>query len=214
MVRIFGLARRRALAGIVLWIGVAALTAPSTLAASDKDYTKQPGYVDFDAILGDMESSVEVYLKGSLLVLAREAVKDEDPELSGILSKIEYVKVQVFPAHGASLERLSDKARDMAAQLEKKGWEMAVRVREEDEQIHVYLLPGKKDDIRGLVVMVVGDDDEAAFVNIVGDINPAEIARIGRAFHIDSMDVPIKVEVKGDAEVIVDDGKKEHKHTD
>jgi hypothetical protein len=189
-----------------VWIGIAALATLPAQAASGKDYTKQPGYVDFDPILGDMESSVEVYLKGSLLVLAREAVKDEDPELSNVLSKIEYVKVQIFPVHGASMEQLMDKVHDVATQLEKKGWEIAVRVREKDEQVHVYLLPGDDEDIRGLVVMVVGDDDEAAFINIVGNINPAEIGRIGRTFHIDSMDIPFKVEVKGDAQVIVDDG--------
>lgn len=208
MARIPNSARRRALAGIIVWIGIAALTPLPIRAGSEKDYTKQPGYVDFDPILGDMESSVEVYLKGSLLVLAREVVKDEDPELSDVLSKIEYVKVQIFPAHGASMEQLMDKARDVATQLERKGWEIAVRVREKDEQVHVYLLPGDKEDIRGLVVMVIGDDDEAAFINIVGNINPAEIGRIGRTFHIDSMDIPLKVEVKGDAQVIVDDGEK------
>ena len=205
MVRFRGSARRGVLAGIIIWIGIAALATLPAQAASEKDYTKQPGYVDFDPILGDMESSVEVYLKGSLLVLAREAVKDEDPELSNVLSKIEYVKVQIFPLRGASMEKLMDKAHDVATQLEKKGWEIAVRVREKDEQVHIYLLPGDKEDIRGLVVMVVGDDDEAVFINIVGNINPAEIGRIGRTFHIDSMDIPVQVEVKGDAQVIVDD---------
>jgi hypothetical protein len=85
-------------------------------------------------------------------------------------------------------------------------------VREEGEVVHVYLLPGKKDVIHGLVVMVVEEDDEAAFINIVGDINPVEIARIGRAFHIDSMDVPIKVEVEGSAKVTVDEAAKADEH--
>jgi hypothetical protein len=181
-----------------------ALIAPSPArAGSDEDYKNLPGYVDFAPMLGDMEPTVEVYLKGSLLVLAREAAKGEDPELGELLSKIDYVHVQVFPAKDFSSKELKEKTGQLAKQLDKKGWELTVRVREDEEQVHVYLLPGKKDDIAGLVVMVVEEDDEAVFVNIVGNINPTEIGRIGRTLHIDSIDKAIKVEVEGDAKVTV-----------
>jgi hypothetical protein len=60
----------------------------------------------------------------------------------------------------------------------------------------------------------VEDGDEAVFINIVGDISPAEIGRIGRTFHLDSMDIPMKVEVEGDAKVTIDEGAKKHKSTD
>jgi len=73
-----------------------ALAPVAATAESEETYKRSPGYVDFDPILGDMESSVEVFLKGSLLVIAREAVRDEDPELGDLLSKISYVRVQVF----------------------------------------------------------------------------------------------------------------------
>ncbi len=139
--------RGAVIAGIVLCMGVAVLSAVPTHAASQKDYTRQPGYFDFEPILGDVESNVDILLKGSLLVRARE-----------------------------------------------KG-----------EVTQVYWFPGGKDDIRGLVVMAVGDDDEAAFINIVGSIRPAEIGRIVRVIHIDSMDDPVQVEVESDAQVIVDD---------
>ena len=203
--------RGRALAGILLSICLALTIPPPAQAGSNEDYTKLPGYVDFGPALGDMEASVEVYLKGSLLVLAREAVKDEDPELGELLSRIDYVHVQVFPMEGLSTKKLMEKTGLVAKQLEKKGWELTVRVREDEEQVHVYFLPGKKDDIAGLVVMAVDEDDEAVFVNVVGNINPAEIGRIGRTFHIDSMDVPIEVEVKGDAKVTVKEGEKTKK---
>ena len=191
-----------------------ALAPVAATAESEETYKRSPGYVDFDPILGDMESSVEVFLKGSLLVIAREAVRDEDPELGDLLSKISYVRVQVFPVEETTASVLKDKTREVAKQLEKKGWEMTVRVREEGEQVLIYLLPGKKDEIQGLVVMVVEDDEDAVFINVVGDISPAEIGRIGRAFHLNSMDIPVKIGVEGDAEVTIDEGAKEHKSTD
>jgi len=202
--------RKWILAGATLALLVA-LAPVAANAGSGEDYTKSPGYVDFEPILGDMESSIEVFLKGSLLVIAREAVRDEDPELGDLLSKIEYVRVQVFPIRETNASVLKEKTRAVAKQLEKKGWEMTIRVREEGEQVHVYLLPGKKDEIQGVVVMAVEDGDEAVFINIVGDISPAEIGRIGRAFHLDSMDIPMKVEVEGDAKVTIDEGEKNEK---
>jgi len=54
--------------------------------------------------------------------------------------------------------------------------------------------------------MAIEEDEEAVFVNIVGDIKPAEIARIGRALHIHSMDAPLEVQVEGDAKVTVKEG--------
>lgn len=198
-------------AAIALAIGVAALAAPADRAGSDKDYTKHPGYFDFKPIVGDMESSVDILLKGSLLVIAREAVADDDPELGNALSKIAYVRIQVFSAKGSSREQLTERAQQAARELGRKGWELAVRAREEGEEVQVYWLPGEKDAIWGLVVTAIEEDDEAAFINIVGEMNPVEIGRISRALHMDSLDIPMKVEVKGDAEVIVDDNKGEDK---
>ncbi len=214
MSRFFGSARGRVFAGIVLSICVALVTPLPLHADSDEEYTKLPGYVDFGLALDDMEATVEVYLKGSLLLLAREAVKDDDPELGDLLSKIDYIHVQVFPMDGASPEKLMDKTRDVAKQLEKKGWELTVRVHDDGEEVQVYTLAGKKDDIAGLVVMAVDENDEAVFVNVVGNISPAEIGRIGRTFHLDSMDVPIEVQVEGDAKVTVKQGEKKHASDD
>jgi hypothetical protein len=52
-----------------------------------------------------------------------------------------------------------------------------------------------KDRIAGLVVMAVEPGDEAAFVNIVGDIDPAQIGRLGRKFDIEPLD-SIRIEIK------------------
>jgi len=206
MVRSLHAVRRGVLVLAALWLGAAIVDALPAHASPEKNFAKEPGYFDLQSIVGETESSVDILMKGPLLVLAREAVKDSDPELSNVLSRIDYVRVQVFSSHRTSMEQLMEKARGAAARLEEKGWEMAVRVREEGEEAHVYLLPGKSNDIRGLVVMALDDDDdEAVFINIVGDIRPADIVKIGRTLHLDSLDVPVHVEVDGDARIIVDE---------
>ncbi|UCH85556.1 MAG: DUF4252 domain-containing protein [Candidatus Latescibacterota bacterium] len=171
---------------------VTAIIAPGSAAAADKtDYTKMPGFVDFGAmdVFGEQEATVEVFLKGSLLAMAREAVGDDDPQLKHMLANIQYIHVQVFDLDDVDSKQVMEKTKQVAKQLDQKGWEMAVRVREDDEHVYVYLMPGENNNLAGLVVMAVEDDDEAAFVNIVGNIDPENIGKLGRTFHMDSIDI-------------------------
>ena len=58
----------------------------ATVAAKDKrtqqeDYTKHPGYVDFNTldVFSDEDAKVEVYLKQPMLKLLSDFAKHEDP---------------------------------------------------------------------------------------------------------------------------------------
>ncbi|UCG53042.1 MAG: DUF4252 domain-containing protein [Candidatus Latescibacterota bacterium] len=199
---------------LALTLGIGLLIPSAAPAAPEKDYTKMRGYVDFESmkIFGDMEATVEVYLKGALLAIAREAVGEEDPELRDLLSKIELIRVQVFELEDRFSDQVIEKTKALAKQLDKKGWEIAVRVRERDEHVYVYLLPGKNDDIDGMVVMAIEDDDEAVFVNIVGKIDPTQLGRIGRfCIGSDSIDIPMEIQIDDDEEDDDDEGKKAEK---
>lgn len=168
-----------------------AMQAAIAHAGPDDEYKKMPGYVDFDAMnaFGDREATVEVFLRGALLKMAIEACRFEEPELANALEGVRLVRVHVFDIEGEDEKQLRDSTSKVAKDLEKKGWEIAVRVREDDEQVYIYALPGKgEESIDGLVVMVVEDDDEAIFINIVGSINPEDIGRLGRTFDIDALD--------------------------
>ncbi len=175
----------------VLSLVVLALVAPGAAAVPKKDdYKRAPGYVDFEAMntFGDLESTVEVFIKGPLLRMAVEAVREEEPELAKMLSGLKLIRVHVFEIDHRMGKDLIEKSEKLSKALEDKGWEMAVRVREEDEDVHIYMLPGKGDNIDGLVVMVVTDDDEAVFINVVGTIDPVQIGRIGHSFRIDALE--------------------------
>ncbi len=161
-------------------------------ASARDDYKKHPGYVDFEVmgIFGEVESTVEVFLKGPLLDLVAKSMIDEEPELSETISRLEYIHVQTFPLDDIDISRVEKKVEQVAKRLEKSGWEIVVRVRdrEDDEHVYVYLLPRNDQTISGLVVMVIEDDENAVFVNIVGDINLKQIGRLGRKFDIDELD--------------------------
>ncbi len=177
-------------------LGALLVLVPVAGVRAQEDYKKLPGYVDFSAmgIFGEEESTVEVFLKGPLLRLVSEATKDEDSELADMLSRLRLIRVQVFPLRRQKAALVAKKAAEMARQLEKKGWEMVVRVRDRDEQVYVYL-KSVKDRIAGLAVMSVEPGNEAAFINIVGDIDPAQIGRLGRKFDIQPLD-SIRIDFK------------------
>ena len=65
--------------------------------------------------------------------------------------------------------------------------EKIVRVKERDGLVNIYLKFDKKDRIAGLVVMAVEDDDEAVFINIVGELDWKQISKLGKKFDIDEL---------------------------
>lgn len=161
-----------------------------------EDLEKLPGYVDFNSmgLFGEEEATIEVFLKGSLLNLIAEVTKLEDPELAELLSKLKVIRVQTFSLRDQKIDEVKQKMAEMARQLEKKDWEMVVRVREKDENVYVYIKSENK-KTAGLVIMSIEPHEEAVFVNIVGEIDPAQLGRIGRKFNFDTLD-SIRIEKK------------------
>ncbi|NIM18843.1 MAG: DUF4252 domain-containing protein [Candidatus Latescibacteria bacterium] len=172
-------------------LGMILVMAFSATSMAEEDYKKHPGYVDFETmgIFGKVESTVEVFLKGPLLSLVSAATEEEDPELSDAISKLKYIHIQAFPLEDVDVSKVAGKIKDVAKQLEQKGWETVVRMRDDEENVHVYLLPTKSgEEINGLVVMVIEEDNEAVFINIVGEIDPKQIGRLGRKFDIKTLE--------------------------
>jgi hypothetical protein len=168
-----------------------AVTASAALAQeADRKIRSMPGYVDFQAmeVFKGQEAKIEVYLKEPMLKLVNKFIKEEDPELYDVLSKLKLVRVQVFDVDSKMRKQYSNVAESTTKQLDDKGWERIVRVRDEEENVDVYLRPSENyESILGIVVMVSGYE-EAVFVNIVGEINPEDVSRLGEHFDIDELD--------------------------
>jgi hypothetical protein len=163
---------------------VAAMTAVLVLPARGQ-VESEPGYID----LGDLESimqtetTLEVNVKGALLRMVTEAARIEDEALADMLSKLRGVFVR-----GYSVDYLPSEARDRVASvsgnLEADGWERVVRVRENDEYVEMLML-SDGERIEGMVVFVMETgENSTVFVNIVGEIEPEDISRVGRRFRI------------------------------
>jgi hypothetical protein len=158
-------------------------------AGDGEDVTKEPGYVDFGtlAIFGHKEADVEVLLEQTLL----KAVGDMsgDPELKAMLAKLKQIRVQSFAIEPDKLEAIEKKTADVARKLESQGWSPMVKVVKPrlGERTYVYMkMSGSL--IQGMTVMNVDPEDDASFVNIVGEIDPEQIGKLSQKFHLSGMD--------------------------
>jgi hypothetical protein len=184
----------------------AALLAAASLAGAADDKAAgnkeaalraQPGYVDFSMLdkLGE-EAKVEVNLRDPMLGLVGKFISEEDPELRDLISNLKLVRVRVYRITPETIERLFAVGSETATRLDKEGWERIVRVRDEGEHVDVYFKPSSNAEwIDGVLVIALGDDDEAAFVNIVGTIRPEDVSRIGDHLEIEGMN-RVRVEQK------------------
>ncbi len=173
----------------ILLCTVVVLAVAGTAQAQD-DLKNDPGYVDLDAIENwfDREPSIIVNVKGALLDLVAEASRYEDPDLADLLRKLKSVQVRGYNMRWADFDEVQERTQALAKRLDAQGWDTVVRVREDDEDVNIHV---RVDDgaIAGMLVMVLSpDDDETIFVNIVGEIDPEQIGRLGRKFDIEPLD--------------------------
>ena len=157
-----------------------------TLFAQSTDVTNEPGYVDFGD-LTKFESSTgvtEVYLDEDLLSTLAEISTDEDPNAMEILEGLKLVKANVFEVSDNNKSEIEAKVSSIDSKLMSSNWKRIVKTRSEDEMTNVYIKQDNNKKIVGLVVASVEGDGEAAFVNIVGNIELAKLGKLGKQFNI------------------------------
>jgi len=142
-----------------------------------------PGFVDF----GDLSSlygepKIIINLGGTMLNFVGMMSSSESPETADLISKLKGIRVMMYDT-----EENSDVAKNQFAKvkstLKSSGWEPIVQVNEDDEQVMIYMkMDG--DNMEGLTVMVV-DDEEAVFVNVIGQLNPEELGKVMETLDVD-----------------------------
>ena len=151
--------------------------------AQEDELKDLAGYVDFgDLSITYGEPKITINLGGTMLNFVGMMSSSESPETSEMISKLKGIRVQIY-----TLDENTDAARDQfgktKSSLKSSGWEPIVQVNEDDEQVLVYMkmIEGH---MEGMTVMVV-DEEEAVFVNIIGQLNPAELGKVMDSFDVD-----------------------------
>ena len=151
------------------------------------DITQERGYVDFanlNSVYG--EPKVMVNLNKTMLGFISK-INMSDPEASELISKLKGVHVQIY-----NITENDQPALDLIAKISKdiktKDWLPIVSVNEKDEKVRIFTKI--TDDVMdGLVVMIINNSDsrearEAVFINIVGEIDPAQINKVTESLNI------------------------------
>jgi hypothetical protein len=143
---------------------------------------------NLDKLSAKAEESIEVTLDGSLLKMAARFLSDkDDPDVAKVkrlLAKLEgvYVRSYQFSEDGDYSRADVESVR---SQLQAPAWGriVGVRSRREGGDVDVFLkVPGN--GTLGGAVIIVAEPRQLTFVNVVGTIDPDEVANLGGQFHI------------------------------
>ncbi len=145
-----------------------------------------PGFVDFSALddLFGVDPVIEANIHGAILRLVAEASELDDPELADLLRRVRGVYVRVFDLDGLDLDTVTSYKDDVSRILVEDGWDTVIAVKKRNEEVNMYVRL-VDEEIAGIVVMSINHyDEETTFLNIVGDIDPEQLGRIGRKFGV------------------------------
>lgn len=170
------------------WLAVALMSAGIVVAGE----ARGPGWVDsepFLSLAGEDNLEAEVSVGPALMRLIGAGFTSEDPELASTIKGLERIYAAVVTVDdpgrrdaGRSL------VRDTEKRLQGNGWERIARVRDEDADIVVLILP-RGEQVNGLVVMIMDKSDgNLVFVNIAGSIDLAMLEKLSEEMDIPGME--------------------------
>jgi hypothetical protein len=165
-----------------------------------------PGYANYD-LPGWTEADrvMTISFGPAVMRMARWANDaDEDPEVEALLRQVRAVRVAIYELEDDS-SKLQQRLAESSEHLQKQGWDVLVKIHEEDEQT---LVMSKIVDqvMTGMVVLVV-DEEEMVFVNLMGNIDPAQLGDILHSLDNDTeadldIDIPEDLETTSGKQTI------------
>lgn len=152
--------------------------------------SSEPGFLDLDelGLAVPAESKLKVSLYSPVLRILAEATKGDEHGFSDLVSKLKAIRANIWQVGPDRAEALRKGMTDLARRLDRQGWETAVELRTGTGELSLILLrTGADQKILGLAVFFVDPSGEAGAINIVGNVTPEEIGRLGRSLDLDPL---------------------------
>jgi len=149
-----------------------------------------PGFVDFSdlGVEAPGEPTLRVNLHGPLLRMVAEVTRGEEPGFAELIDKLQGVFAQIYEVPEGRREGLERQARQTALALERRGWQTVVEVHDPGGDTSYLQVRTDGERILGLAVMFIEPGGSTGFINVVGNITPEEVGRIGRTFDIEALE--------------------------
>lgn len=160
-------------------------------AQDDEALERHSGYVDLEPVraLDPSGASLEIQLRPSVLRFLADSTKESDSAFGRLLSMIHGIHVLGYEISGSRREQFLEAGEALTQRLKRQGWTVFFQIESEEEEVHIYVKSGKdRDTIDGVFVLVAEPGDSITLINIVGQLDPTEIGRLGRSLNIDSLE--------------------------
>jgi hypothetical protein len=131
------------------------------------------GYADIESpYWWQADSEINLSLGPLAIGTARWVIDtDEDPEIDALLDDVDGVRISVYNVEKNS-ELFKDNFIETQANLRADGWQHVVRMNDDESTDYsLMFIKSSGEVIDGLVVLSLSDN-EAVFVNIIGNIHP------------------------------------------
>ncbi len=167
---------------ILIALACAFLALPAV--AQEEALKDLPGFVDFgemNSVYG--EPKVNISIGGAMLGFVAAMARNSNPEAAAIFSKLKGVRVSVYNIEDVGAEAALAQVNHVKGTLQGLNWSPVVQVNEDGEQIQIFM---KFDGeiMNGLTLMVV-DEEEAVFINVIGELDPNKLSALMKKFDID-----------------------------
>jgi len=130
---------------------------------------------------------VEVHIRGNLIAMAARLAEKAEPEVAQLIRGLQLIRVNVISLDDSNRAEMQQRVKTIRADLDARGWERIVTVRNPTDDVGVYLKMRGDEAIEGIVVTIIDGAREAVLVNIVGNLKPEKLAMIGERFHIEHL---------------------------
>ncbi|MBK8474827.1 MAG: DUF4252 domain-containing protein [Opitutaceae bacterium] len=152
-------------------------------------FAADSGEIDFGTLLAGAvgTKTVEINLPEPLLAFAATIAKCQDADAAALIKELKHIRVNVLGMDDKNRADISARVQKIRTELAAKGWLRAVNVQDNGDDVAVLIKIGNGSIIEGLAVTVLSKNNEAVFVNIVGNIDPVRIAAIGEKYGIDHL---------------------------
>lgn len=167
------------------------LIAAISIFAQKKDYSNEPGYVNFGNFteFNQDDEVAEVVIEQHLLQMVAKLAGNKDAEMASLLNGLKLIKINSFEVTKNNRNKILSIIKSVDKKLMDKNWDRIVRIKKKTNVANIYIKTADNDNkIEGLVVTNIDFDGEASFVNIVGNINLDSIGKLSEKFNIPDLD--------------------------
>lgn len=152
--------------------------------------TQAPGYLDFDqlGLATPAETKLTVNLYNPMLRILAEATKTHEQGFSDLVAKLQAIRARIWEISPERRGALRKSMTALARRLEREQWQTAVELTSGNSELSLIMIrTGAANQILGLAVFFVDADGEAGAINIVGNVTPEEIGRLGRSLDLEPL---------------------------